>query len=711
MHRSVLPLGLAVFFLASACGGSEKTDDTGPPADDTAPADDTGTPAITDADLDGVVEGEDCDDTDASLGAIADDGDCDGTLTADDCDDTDASLGAIADDGDCDGVLTADDCDDADASSTVIAEDEDCDGVLTADDCDDTDTTLGDVAEDQDCDGTLAADDCDDTDSTSTVLAEDADCDDAVTADDCDDEDSTLNLDDVDGDGSSTCDGDCDDADADFHPEASSDGLLADYDCDGTLSETSLAFAEYSFWGENESDYAGAELSGAGDVDGDGLADLLVNAYGSDDGGEDAGKVYLILGASLGTTSTIDLSLADYTFVGENAEDGLQAVSSAGDVDGDGLDDLLMSSVRNGDNGEYAGKAYLVFGASLGSTAEIDLSDADYSFLGDAAWDFAGTFVSGAGDVDGDGLDDLLVGAFLSDAMATDAGLACLFLGGSLGVTTEMDLSSADYCFLGENENDYAGSAGAGAGDVDGDGLDDIIVTAVYNDDGGTSAGKAYLILGSSLGATSDIELSDADYSFVGEYGGDTAGGSVAGVGDVDGDGLDDILVGAYGNDDNGSYAGKAYLVLGASLGSTDTLSLSDADYSFIGVDESHWTGHALSGAGDVDGDGLDDLVIGAWGYMDDELADTLEDDDIYRDRFGAAYLILASSLGSTPEIELLDAEYVFKGEGPQHYAGCAVAGAGDVDGDGLDDLFIGARLYDEVETSAGKAYLILSGL
>jgi len=126
---------------------------------------DTGSPsqAATDNDSDGIVAADDCDDDDASIGAIADDGDCDGVLTADDCDDADESLGAVADDADCDGAVAADDCDDSDASMGAMANDGDCDGVLTADDCDDEDASSTVRASDADCDGSITVEDCDDT--------------------------------------------------------------------------------------------------------------------------------------------------------------------------------------------------------------------------------------------------------------------------------------------------------------------------------------------------------------------------------------------------------------------------------------------------------------------------------------------------------------------------------------------------------------------
>ncbi len=411
---------------------------------------------------------------------------------------------------------------------------------------------------DADGDGVLAADDCDDTDPSSTVVATDGDCDGVLTADDCDDTDASLNFDDADTDGHSTCDGDCDDADPFVNPGAS-DGLLTDRDCVEGIADNNLARSEFHFVGERV-----------------GGSSPLATRAGS-------------------------------------------SVSSAGDVDGDGLDDLLVGA-HDGPGGtgscQCAGKAYLILGRSLGA-AETDLSLADYSFVGERSGDDFGVSVSSAGDVDGDGLDDILVGAFTNDVPTQNnmggGGKTYLFLGSSLGASSEIDHSLADYSFGGENDHDRAGYSVSSAGDVDGDGLGDLLVGIRHWSDGVFGTVKAYLILGGSLGTTSQIDLSLADYSFVGETTGwDYDGLGVSSAGDVDGDGLDDILVGTLPGSNNGG-VGKAYLILGASLGTTSEIDLSLADYSFEGEQLGPFhAGYSVSSAGDANGDGLDDVLVGA---------------------------------------------------------------------------------------------------
>jgi len=649
----------------------------------------------TDADCDGVLTAEDCDDNDDALGASADDADCDGVLAADDCDDNDAESTVRSEDGDCDGTLTDDDCDDDDSESTVVAEDGDCDGALTDDDCDDADSESTIVAEDGDCDGTLTGDDCDDADAQSTIVAEDGDCDGTLSGDDCDDTDSSLNLDDVDSDGYSSCDGDCDDERSGFNPGAS-DGLISDRDCDGVVSGSSLSLADYKFVGENNQDYSGFPVSSAGDVDGDGLDDLLIGGYRNDAGGVDSGAAYIVLASSLVSGGTINLSSADYKLVGESAADRAGvSVSPAGDVDGDGLDDVLVGADANGAGGAGAGAAYIVLGSSLGSSSTIDLSDADYKLVGEFENDMAGHSVSSAGDVDGDGLDDVLVGSPYNDDGGFDAGAVYIVLASSLGSSSTIDLSDADYKVVGEEDSGFALSVSS-AGDVDGDGLGDTLLGAWSDDEGAYAAGAAYVLLGSSLGSIGTIDVSDADYKLLGEEMLDFTGQYVSSAGDVDGDGLDDLLIASYRNDSGGVDAGAAYIVLASSLGSSDTINLSSADYKLVGEVAGDYAGVAVSSAGDVDGDGLDDVMVGAFLYSNVGISS------------GMAYLILGSSLGTSSTIDLSSADYRMEGESGFDYAGGSVSSAGDVDGDGLDDVLVGTS--GDQGYHAGETFLILTG-
>ncbi|MFT5684500.1 MAG: parallel beta-helix repeat protein, partial [Myxococcota bacterium] len=482
---------------------------------------------------------------------------------------------------------------------------------------------------------------------------------------------------DNDGDGYSFDDGDCDESNSEINPDAEEipiDGV--DNDCDGDAETTlDLSSADAVLTGENSDDRAGSSVSSAGDVNGDGFDDILVGAYASDGGGTTSGAAYLVLGP---VTADLDLSSADAAFTGEDTYDSAgSSLSSAGDMDGDGFDDILIGAFNNDSGGgSYSGSAYLLFGPV---TADLDLSSADVTLIGDAG-ERAGYAVSSAGDVDGDGFDDILVGAYSSDSGATDSGAAYLLSG---PVTADLNLSSADAMLTGADADDSASWSVSSAGDVDGDGFDDILVGAPYNDDGGSNSGAAYLVLGP---VTADLDLSSADATLTGEDAGDSAGWSVSSAGDVDGDGFDDVLIGAPYNAGGGFWSGAAYLVSGPI---TADLSLSSADAKFTGEDYFDWAGDSVSDAGDFDGDGFDDLLIGA--YASDGGGTTS----------GAAYLVLGPV---TADLDLSSADARLIGDAGD-YAGTSVSGAGDMDGDGFDDLLVGASSAGD----NGVAYLVLS--
>ncbi len=291
--------------------------------------------------------------------------------------------------------------------------------------------------------------------------------------------------------------------------------------------------ADASFAGESELSMAGEALSAGGDLDGDGLADLLVGAprypYG-----DQTGKTYL-LGSS--TTSYLygaGLGASSASFVGEDALDKAGAsLAMLGDVDGDLLGDFLVGAHGNAEaGGQGAGKVYLLLGASGPWAPDQTIAVADTSFVPVESDTKLGWDVAGGGDVNGDGLTDFLLGA-PTEVANTDPGWAHLFLGRSAGWGTSSSVQNADTRFVGEGASDVAGAVLALDGDLNGDGIDDVVISAHANDDAGVDAGKVYVVLGEACLGT------DADGDGWTDCEGDCDDGDAAlGPEDADGDGF-----------------------------------------------------------------------------------------------------------------------------------------------------------------------------
>jgi len=322
---------------------------------------------------------------------------------------------------------------------------------------------------DRDGDGwTVAQGDCDDGDPAVHPEAYEAWCD-GVDAN-CD------GASDYDGDGFDSEDyggEDCDDADVAIHPQAAElAGNGVDDDCDGAIDSPLDSSALIAITGEQASSRAGVAIAGAGDVDGDGQADLLVGAQQVGEGVQN-GAAYLLLGPLTASTS---LAAAPTRLRGMDGSLAGSSLAGLGDMDGDGLDDFAVG-------------AYLVLDPPPG---ESSLAAAHAKLLAESSGAYAGGALAGGGDVNGDGLSDLLIGAEDEGSAGQGGGAAYVVLG---RVTGSLGLSAADAQLLAESPSDKAGCAVDFAGDVGGDDLEAILVGAWYEETGGTGAGAAYLVV------------------------------------------------------------------------------------------------------------------------------------------------------------------------------------------------------------------------
>jgi hypothetical protein len=484
-------------------------------------------------------------------------------------------------------------------------------------------------------------------------------------------------------------------------PRSANDDIVCEVTADGTDDDAdtqthSFAWTVGGVAHTTAFDTATTSTVDATDVaEGDVWVCTVTPNDGDDDGATATASVTAVKGFEGWPTTEVSLGDSDWFFEGEDVSDYAGwAVGAAGDVDGDGLDDLLIGGYNAGDASVRTGMAFLVAAGSLSASGTLDLASADWRFMGESASDQAGKHVAGAGDVDDDGYADILVGAPNLDISATNEGGIYLYLGGDLGTVSDVHLYDAHAVLSGEAGGDRVGEAATDAGDIDGDGLSDLLIGASGNDDAGTSAGKAYLVYGDSVGG--DLVLSDADFGWTGEAAGDVAGASVAALGDVDGDGTDDLLVGAWGSDDAASNAGKAYILLGGSL-PADGAPLSSASITLLGEGADDFAAYSAAGPGDVDGDGLGDILLGAYG------------DAPAGSRSGRSYLVYASTLSGAATLDLGSADHRFSGEAGSDLSGIRVAGAGDVDNDGLADLMVAAPANDSAGSNSGKVYLILA--
>ena len=425
------------------------------------------------------------------------------------------------------------------------------------------------------------------------------------------------------------------------------------------------------------------------------------------------------------TPAVIALSKLDggdgFTVEGINPDDRSgYSVSTAGDINGDGYDDIVIGAqAADPDGHESAGETYVVFGTQAGFDSVVDLG-AMYGITGFILegidpYDYSGQ-VHTAGDVNDDGYSDLVIGAYKADPQGNSAaGETYLVFGKSSEFAPNISLESLDgndgLILEGIDADDYSGRSVSTAGDFNGDGYDDILIGAPAADPGGKeSAGETYVVFGKQDGFTARVALDALDglegivLEGVAPY--DGSGRSVSTAGDFNGDGYDDILIGAYKADpEERSAAGETYLVFGKSKPFDASMNLGTLDgtngLTLKGIDSGDWSGYTVSTAGDFNGDGYDDILIGAMTATPDS-----------RQKAGEAYVVFGtqSKLDAILALSSLDGTngFILEGINAWDYSGCEVSAAGDVNGDGYDDILIGAmHANPDGNNKAGETYLL----
>jgi hypothetical protein len=374
-----------------------------------------------------------------------------------------------------------------------------------------------------------------------------------------------------------------------------------------------------------------------------------------------------------------DLSLADadVTITGDGGNDYFGAGLAGGDWNGDGDDDLLVSHAG------YADEVWVFHGPlSDGAASTADLRITPATMM--SGWGL-GRSASSAGDFDGDGAEDLVVGMPYDNSISSQNGGAWIFTGSPTGAVTT---DAATTRFRAATGGAQAGFAVAGPGDLDGDGWDDVIVTAPWEDEtlaGRNDSGAVYFVLGSDTPPT-DVQPATVDAVLYGKNGGDNCGYSIASPGDVDGDGYANVIVGCINADGIASRSGLAYVLDGPVSWTSGTIS-TYAVATLAGGVNYEYMGYRVGAPGDVDGDGRGDLLVMASNGDNGSIADT-----------GLTYLVLSPASGTIPLTTAADASFAGTASGDMF--GHGMAGLPDLDGDGSRELVFGAY-GDDVGTSS----------
>jgi hypothetical protein len=455
-------------------------------------------------------------------------------------------------------------------------------------------------------------------------------------------------------------------------------------------------------------DQLGTAVTSAGDVNGDGFSDILVASRDATNNGRQlSGSVYVVFGQESGSLiDAASVGSRGFRIDGAGAFDHAgDSVAGIGDVNGDGHADVLIGAPDAGNNTRgYSGSAYVVFGKSTTTNVDLNsLGDGGFRIDGASTYDYAGDAVAAAGDVNGDGRSDFLVGAPGTD-YNNHPGSGSVYVIFGRASTASIDLQSlgnAGFRIDGAGNYDWAGATISGGGDVNQDGKADILVGVDWpTGQVPSAAGSVYVVFGKA--STSPISLGtlgDNGFRIDGAEQYDYAGAAVATAGDVNGDGRSDVLIGAPGADPNGkSSSGSVYVVFGKTSNTVVNLrGLSTSGFQIHGANVNDRLGASLALAGDVNGDGRADLLLGAPTAS-----------NTGRIESGSAYVVFGRATPGDLDLASLG-DQGFRMDGAQVYydAGESVASAGDFNGDARPDIVVGSPASSYGSTRSGSAYVV----
>ena len=438
---------------------------------------------------------------------------------------------------------------------------------------------------------------------------------------------------------------------------------------------------------------AGRSVSAAGDINGDGFGDLIVGAIDSS---------YVVFGKGKQLPPSFALSSLNGSngFRLDGGDNSGHSVSAAGDVNGDHFGDLIVGASFADPNGTDSGSSYVVFGKRAPFPASLTLTSLDgtngFRLNGVALGDRAGVSVSAAGDVNGDNLGDLIVGAFRAASNGIDSGSSYVVFGKTMPFAASLALSSlngANGFRLDGISGDLSGLSVSTAGDINGDKLGDLIIGAPNANPYGLNtggAGSSYVVFGRRTPFTASFGLSSLNgnngFRLDGAAVSDLSGYSASAAGDINGDSIDDLMIGAIGAAPHGTFSGSGCVVFGKNSPFTTTISMTSLNgangFCLEGVAANNNAGASVSAAGDVNGDGLSDLIIGAPGASPNG------------SNSGSSYVVFGTRAPFPARLALsaLNGSNGFRLDGvvANSASGFTVGSAGDFNNDGFGDLIVG---------------------